>query len=131
MSTIDSISINYKVKSNSKISELLFTNIKNAVLGKKYILSVVFIGPTEMQKLNLLYRNKDYPTDILSFPISDSEGEIFICTQKANQKSKEYGRDKINFLYFLFIHGLVHLKGFDHGDRMDKEEEKFRRKFRI
>lgn len=127
-----SLTITYKAKSNSfKIDELLFGNMKNAVLGKKYELSVVFVGPKEIQKLNLIYRNKDYPTDILSFPVSKSVGEIFICKQKADQKSKEYGREKINFLYFLFIHGLVHLKGFEHGSRMDKEEEKFRRKFKI
>lgn len=131
MVRIDTFSINYKTKSNSKISELLFVNMKDAVLGKKYTLSVVFVGPKEMQKLNAIYRDKDYATDILSFPLSDTEGEIFICKQKADQKSKEYGREKTNFLYFLFIHGLVHLKGFDHGDRMEKEEEKFRRKFLI
>ncbi|MDB5204611.1 MAG: hypothetical protein JWP09_639 [Candidatus Taylorbacteria bacterium] len=126
------ITITYKSKSNSfKIDELLFGNIKSAALGKKYELSVVFIGPKEMQKINLTYRNKDYATDILSFPLSETSGEIFICRQKADQKSKEYDREKLNFLYFLFIHGLVHLKGFEHGSRMDKEEEKFRKKFKI
>ena len=126
-----SVSVLYKTKSKQTIDELLFVNLKNAVLGKKYNLSVVFIGPKEMQKLNKIYRDKDYATDIQSFPISETEGEIFICKTKADQKSKEYGREKINFIFFLFIHGLVHLKGFDHGDRMDKEEEKFRKKFKI
>ncbi|MES2409407.1 MAG: rRNA maturation RNase YbeY [Patescibacteria group bacterium] len=125
-------SITYKTKSKSlKIDETLFKKMKDAVLGKKYELSVVFIGPKEMQKINLSYRNKDYATDILSFPLSDTSGEIFICKQKADQKSKEYDREKNNFLYFLFIHGLVHLKGFEHGSRMDTEEEKFRKKFGI
>ncbi|MES2224270.1 MAG: rRNA maturation RNase YbeY [Patescibacteria group bacterium] len=125
-------SITYKTKSKSlKIDETLFKKMKDAVLGKKYELSVVFIGPKEMQKINLSYRNKDYATDILSFPLSETSGEIFICKQKADQKSKEYDREKNNFLYFLFIHGLVHLKGFEHGSRMDIEEEKFRKKFGI
>jgi probable rRNA maturation factor len=127
----DKFSLIYKTKSNSSVDELLFVNLKNAVLGKKYDLSVVFIGPKEMQKLNKIYRDKDYATDILSFPISKTEGEIFICKQKSDQKSKEYDRTKENFLYFLFIHGLVHLKGFEHGSRMEREEEKFRKKFSI
>lgn len=124
-------SINYKTKSNSSVDELLFVNMKNSVLGKKYDLSVNFVGPKEIQKLNKEYRKKDYATDILSFPISKSIGEIFICKQKSDQKSKECSRSKENFIYFLFIHGLVHLKGFDHGSKMEKEEEKFRKKFKI
>lgn len=124
--------ITYKSKSNSfTLNELLFDNMKNTILGKKYELSVVFVGPKEIQKLNLIYRNKDYATDILSFPISKTTGEIFICRKIAEQKSKEYGREETNFLYFLFIHGLVHLKGFEHGSRMEREEEKFRKKFKI
>lgn len=125
------ITITYKTKSNSPIDELLFGNMKNSILGKKYELSVVFVGPKEIQKLNLIYRNKDYATDILSFPISKTAGEIFICKQKADQKSKEYGREKTNFLYFLFIHGLVHLKGFEHGSRMDTEEARVQKLFKI
>ncbi len=127
----DKFSLIYKTKSNSSVDELLFVNLKNAVLGKKYDLSVVFIGSKEMQKLNKIYRDKDYATDILSFPISKTEGEILICKQKADQKSKEYERSKDNFINFLFIHGLVHLKGFEHGSRMEREEEKFRKRFNI
>lgn len=109
----------------------LFCKIKEAVLGKKYELSVVFVGEAKIRKLNKEYRGKDYVTDILSFPVSETSGEIFICEKKSNQKSKLYNRDPKNFIYFLFIHGLVHLKGFDHGDIMEVEEQKFRKKFGI
>lgn len=126
-----SLSVIQKAKSNSSVDELLFAKIKDKILGKKYVLSVVFVGPQEMQNINKTYRHKDYVTDILSFPLQKNEGEIFICRSKANQKSKLYNRDKDNFLLFLFIHGLVHLKGFEHGSKMDKEEEKFRKIFHI
>jgi ssRNA-specific RNase YbeY (16S rRNA maturation enzyme) len=43
----------------------------------------------------------------------------------------EFDRTYENFLVFLFIHGLVHLKGYDHGDKMEKVEIKFRKKFNI
>ncbi len=128
---IPNITITHKSKSNSPVDELLFANIKNAVLGKKYELSIVFVGPTEIQRLNREYRGKDYVTDILSFPLTESAGEIYICRSKANQKSKEYERTPENFLLFLLVHGLLHLKGFDHSSKMDKEEEKFRKKFGI
>lgn len=114
-----------------QIDAALFHKMKDAVLGKKYSLSVIFVGEAKIKKLNNTYRKKDYATDILSFPIDKTEGEIYICKKKSDQKSKLYSRDPENFLYFLFIHGLVHLKGFDHGAIMEKEEAKFRKKFRI
>ncbi len=45
--------------------------------------------------------------------------------------AKEFERPYDNFLIFLFIHGCVHLKGYDHGAKMEKVEEKFRKKFKI
>ncbi len=111
--------------------EQKFAKIKDVVLGKGYDLSFAFINESEMQRLNRIYRGKNEPTDILSFPLSKTSGEIVICKKKAAQKAKLYGRKYENFLYFLFIHGLVHLKGMDHGAIMEKEEEKFRDKFGI
>ncbi|MFA6050752.1 MAG: rRNA maturation RNase YbeY [Candidatus Paceibacterota bacterium] len=124
-------SIRNTTKSEPPISGALFCKMKDAVLGKKYDLSVAFVGEAKIRALNNMYRKKDYVTDILSFPISETSGEIIICEKKANQKAKLYDRKSQNFLYFLFIHGLVHLKGFDHGAIMEKEEEKFRKKFGI
>jgi ssRNA-specific RNase YbeY (16S rRNA maturation enzyme) len=43
----------------------------------------------------------------------------------------EFGRTYDNFVSFLFVHGLVHLKGYDHGDKMEKMEIKFRKIFKI
>jgi probable rRNA maturation factor len=108
-----------------------FKKIKDVVLGKGYDLSFAFINESEMRRLNRIYRGKDEPTDILSFPLSQKSGEIVMCKKKAAQKAKLYGRKSENFLYFLFIHGLVHLKGMDHGAIIEKEEEKFRKKFGI
>lgn len=108
-----------------------FTKIKEAVLGKRYELSFAFVTKSEIKRLNLIYRNKNKPTDILSFSLSDSSGEIVICKEVARERSTLYKRKSQNFIYFLFIHGLLHLKGFDHGDIMEKEEIKFRKEFGI
>jgi len=105
--------------------------MKDAVLGKDYDLSVVFVGKTKIQSLNKTYRKMDSPTDILSFPLSEKSGEIYICLDVADKKSLEFERSPRNFLDFLFIHGLVHLLGHDHSDAMEKIEEKFRKKFNI
>jgi ssRNA-specific RNase YbeY (16S rRNA maturation enzyme) len=85
--------------------------IKNQVLGKKFDLSVVFASNAMMKKLNETYRKKKGATNVLSFPLSKTMGEIFI-NKKANRPD------------YLFIHSLLHLKGLEHGRRMDDEEKK-------
>ena len=113
------------------MSKKLFDQIKKAILGEKYELSLVFVTAKKIQSLNKIYRMINKPTDILSFPLSKTSGEIFICRTETRKMMKEFGRDYENFLAFLFIHGCVHLKGFDHGLKMEKVEKKFRKKFGI
>lgn len=108
-----------------------YLSIKNEVLGKDYDLAFSFVGPKRMQKLNLTYRNIDKPTDILSFPLSKNEGEIYICKSESRKEAKKFDRSYDNFLDFLFIHGCVHLKGHDHSATMESIEVEVRRKFKV
>ena len=126
-----SFSISKTISKNPPIGGLLFKRMKEKVLGKSYTLSVVFVGEKRSRTLNRSYRNIDKPTDILSFEIDKNEGEIFINLECANRKAKLHKRDKKNYLSFLFIHGLLHLKGFDHSSRMESEEKKYRKLFKI
>jgi len=114
-----------------KLPRLPLLPIKEQVLGKTYSLSLVFIGKRRMQNLNRTYRHIDKPTDILSFPLSDTVGEIYICAEMADKKALLHGRTSRNYLLFLFLHGLVHLSGYDHGDAMEKKEKKIRKMFNI
>lgn len=100
---------------------LPFDEIKNEILGEKYELSLVFCGNSLSRRLNHTYRDKDYATNVLSFPISKNSGEIFINLRKL--KGFSVGN--------LFIHGLYHLKGLDHGATMERAEEKVRRLYKI
>ena len=111
--------------------ERLFKDMKKAILGKDYDLSFAFISAEKIKKLNKIYRNINKPTDILSFPLSKKEGEMYICLSEARKESKKFDRKYENFLHFLFIHGLVHLKGYEHGSTMENIEEKFRKKFGV
>jgi probable rRNA maturation factor len=84
-------------------------------------LSLALIGNTEMQKLNGKYRGKDYPTDVLSFPIDETLpaahrvlGDVVISVQMARQQAKERGRTTDEEMVTLLIHGIVHLLGYDH-----------------
>ncbi len=118
-------------KTKGKLPSLPFEVMKDEVLGKDYELSLVFVTEAESHKINLAYRQKDKPTNILSFPLEKNAGEIFICPEYAKKEAPDFEREYENYLAFLFIHGLVHLKGFDHGSRMENEEQKFRNKFGI
>lgn len=126
-------------KTRGKIPSLPFALYKNKILGEKYDLSVVFVDEKKIHSLNKLYRKINSSTDILSFPLNNGStsspqencGEIFICQKIAKIKAKEFGREYKNFLAFLFIHGLVHLLGFDHGKKMEAVEEKYRKFFKI
>jgi probable rRNA maturation factor len=117
-------------KSKSPVSELLFTKIKDSILGKKYELSLVFIGDKRAITLNKKYRNKTYNPNVLSFPVDESSGEIFI---NLRQLKKEVAKFEMNFTEltkFMFIHGCLHLKGYEHGEEMEKMEQKYLKKFK-
>jgi probable rRNA maturation factor len=120
-----------KNTTKGKHPSLPFLLMKNKILGKDYELSLVFIGSKRSRALNSAYRQKDKAADILSFPLSKSEGEIFIDLGAAKKRAAVFEEKYRNFIGFLFIHGLLHLKGFDHGSTMEHEEKKFRTLFRI
>ena len=127
-----SFSITNKTKGSLKIFKgLPFAQMKEAILGKEYELSLVIVTSKEMAKLNLVYRNKVGSTDILSFPIDKDSGEIFISLKESKSEAKKFDRIFENFLQFLFIHGCTHLKGMTHGSRMEREERKYRKIFNV
>ncbi|HAS84798.1 MAG TPA: rRNA maturation RNase YbeY [Candidatus Yonathbacteria bacterium] len=114
-----------------KLPRLPFAKIAEAVLGKEYDCSLVIVGSKESQELNRTYREKDYPTNILSFPLDKNEGEIFLDLKKARADAVNFDRSYTNFIGFLFIHALLHLKGLDHGVKMENAEKKVRVVFKI
>jgi len=114
-----------------RLPSLPFSLYKNKILGNKYELDLIFVNDKKIRALNKTFRKKDSATDILSFPIDKNLGQIFICEKIAKKKAKEFDREYNNFLSFLFIHGAVHLLGYDHGKKMERLEAKYRRIFKI
>ncbi|MDD5152663.1 MAG: rRNA maturation RNase YbeY [Candidatus Pacebacteria bacterium] len=124
-----SISITNTTK--GKLPRLPFAKIAEAVLGKEYDCSLVIVSPRKSRSLNNFYREKDKPTNILSFPLDKNQGEIFLDLETCKKDAPNFDRSYSNFIGFLFIHGLFHLKGLDHGAKMEKQEQKIRRLFKI
>jgi probable rRNA maturation factor len=108
-----------------------YETIKNTILGKSYLLSLSFVGETRAQNFNIQYRKKDYIPNVLSFPLDETTGEIIICPAVAKKQAKDFNLSVDGYMAYLFIHGCVHLKGHDHGDTMDKLEQKYVRQFKI
>ncbi|MAQ77437.1 rRNA maturation RNase YbeY [Candidatus Campbellbacteria bacterium] len=124
---------NFTIQRRTKgtIPNVPFLELKNALLGKKYELSLVFPTLKESIELHTAWKNKSNPVNILSFPLDDNEGEIFITLSKARSEARKYGRTYHNHLIFLFIHGCLHLKGMVHGDKMEEAEKFWCSKFFI
>jgi probable rRNA maturation factor len=118
-------------ETTSELPKLPFQAIKEASLGKKYSLNLIITTSKQIEKLNTIYRDKEYPTDILSFPISDNEGEIYISLAETKKEAVKFERTFENFLAFLFIHGCVHLKGYDHSSTMEDIEVDLRKQFKV
>ncbi|TYP78005.1 rRNA maturation RNase YbeY [Paenibacillus methanolicus] len=111
--------------------------------------SLTFVTDEEIHSLNREYRNIDRPTDVLSFAIqevTDEEldivyevesedeevplegmlGDIIISVERAAAQAEEYGHSLERELGFLFVHGFLHLIGYDHQD--DENEAVMTRK---
>ena len=112
------------IRKNGLLPAIPYQEIKEKLLGKKYSLTVIFCTPKESQEHNKTYRDKDYPTNILSFPLSENEGEIYISLSTARRDAKKFEMSYNKFLHLLMVHGILHLKGHDHGSTMEELEQK-------
>ena len=107
----------------------MFEKIKNDILGKKYELSIALVSEKKSREINKKYRKKDKPTNILSFSLTKNSGEIILCPTVIKKEIKKFNRTFPEFMGFLVIHGMLHLKGFEHSSTMEKQEEKYDQKY--
>ncbi len=100
-------------------------------------LSVTFVTNDRIQEINREYRDKDMPTDVISFAMEElGEGEtplsftgmprilgdIIISLAKAKEQAEDYGHSFIRELGFLSVHGFLHLLGYDHEIEADEQK---------
>ena len=101
-----------------------------------YEIDVSLVDEETIHRINREYRNVDRVTDVISFAFNDDEsdlgrilgeevpkmlGEIFVCVPRALEQAKEIGNTPERELRFLFVHGLLHLLGYDHMKKSDEE----------
>lgn len=107
-----------------------FESIKDDVLGKDYQLSLSLVGEKLARTVNRQSRKKDYVPNVLSFPLHRKAGEIYLTPAVSKREARSFEHTEREHLTFLYIHGLLHLKGYDHGRKMEKLEDYYLQKYR-
>ncbi|MDR4888984.1 rRNA maturation RNase YbeY [Fredinandcohnia sp. QZ13] len=117
------------------VRELLFLTAEKEGVKEGTEVSITFVDNDRIQEINREYRDKDQPTDVISFAMEEmGEGEIAIIGEdipkllgdiiisipRAREQAEDYGHSFARELGFLAVHGFLHLLGYDH---MTKEDE--------
>ncbi len=117
--------------------DLTAINSISKSLTKKDI-ELIITDNKEIKEINKLHRNIDSDTDVLSFPYEDMPmsplGSIVISYSHVKSKAQELKHKESDELALLFIHGLLHLLGYDHeidDGEMRKKESKLIQKFNL
>lgn len=121
--------------------DTIFDAVKQevGVDNKHLIVNLSIVSQEEIHDLNKKFREVDRPTDVLSFPLLEGDfsnennifdvdpqtnelclGDIYICDEIVAMQAKEYGHSYKREFAYLFVHGLLHLFGFDHMNDEDK-----------
>ena len=123
----------YTDEMNCCLSYEFFTLVAESVFNEldmssnEYEISLLITDDETIRKYNKEYRNKDRATDVLSFPMEDDIilGDVAISFETAKRQSEEAEINIDREVAFLFIHGLLHLLGYDHETSQEDEEEMF------
>lgn len=134
---------NLSSETNKLLEEIYQALIEKEGLGQEAEVSLLLTNNEEIQELNRDYRNLDQATDVLSFPIYEREeieallkdqegpelillGDIIISMERAGEQAHEYGHSLKREVAYLFVHGLLHLLGYDHLEEDEKKEMRTR-----
>jgi probable rRNA maturation factor len=107
--------------------------------GLKGFVNVLVTSSAEMKSLNRRFRDKDKPTDVLSFPAEPAvrkefAGEVAISAEIAIRNARELGHSAADEVKILVLHGILHLRGYDHecdNGQMARREKLLRAKLHL
>ncbi len=111
--------------------EIIEATLKHLKIEDDVELSCVIVDDKRIHEMNREYRHIDRATDVISFALEDSDqfyvegmprslGDIFISIDHAILQAKEYNHSLKREMNFLFLHGLLHLLGYDHMEEKDE-----------
>ena len=123
------------IESNFPVSEDLIERAANAALSHhasgespEAELTIVLTDDTRLRELNRDYLGMDAPTDVLSFPASETDpetgahylGDILVSVARARAQAEAAGHPLESELQLLVVHGVLHLLGYDHAQAEEK-----------
>lgn len=124
-----------------RAADIPYAAIAAHVLGKRYELSLTLCGDALARRMYLEHRKPrikgepdrgtSYASNVLSFPYGPESGEIFLNVRKAEREARALGTSVKKRTALLLVHGLLHLKGLDHGDTMEGLERDTLRRFSL
>jgi len=114
-------------RTNLTVDTSLLQSISDTLTKKE--IELIITTNSEIKNINAEYRNINKTTDVLSFPYEAMPmaplGSIVISEDFVKEKAKDFGHTELDELTLLFIHGLLHLLGYDHeidgGEMREKE----------
>lgn len=125
-------------KEEKLIKKVIETVLKEEKIIRDLEIYVTLTNNNQIHKINLEQRNVDRPTDVLSFPMFEREevhllkekneeepdilGDIIISIEKVKEQAEEYGHSFERELAYLTTHGMLHLLGYDHMIKEEKEQ---------
>ena len=119
-------STTHKIPSLKKIKDAVLVVLEQKKIKVDVILGIDIVGKTEIKKLNLKFRKKDTPTDVLSFPIYEVTpkvadhpillGDIVICYDEMSKNAKLYNTTEEAEFLKLISHSTLHLLGYHHKE---------------
>jgi len=129
------LDLQYAEKSEEPPSRDEFQQWVNLALikDKPVQIGIRIVNEAESQSLNSQYRDKDKPTNILSFPVELPEdvskeldvlmlGDLVICSPVVENEARQQGKESKSHWAHMVIHGMLHLQGYDHISESDAEE---------
>ncbi|AVN17111.1 rRNA maturation RNase YbeY [Acinetobacter pittii] len=118
----------------AQLKKIIETTLRHAGYKEDCEIGVACVDLDESQQLNLQYREKDKPTNVLSFPSDIPEevlpmldalplGDLVICIPVVLQEALEQKKTAQNHFAHLLVHGVLHLLGYDHETSDEDAEE--------
>jgi probable rRNA maturation factor len=119
-----------EIEEMPEMASVATTAAEKALSGQVGDLSIVFCDNPYIQQMNREYRAIDHPTDVLSFPSDELDpesncryfGDILISYPQAVSQAEEAGNSIQSEISMLVIHGVLHLRGYDHSTPDEKKE---------
>jgi probable rRNA maturation factor len=128
-----------KIRVDRRSVRLAMSKIMKDLNCSDMLISLLFVDDNEITEINRRYLNRDYPTNVLAFPLAAGEfgninpnilGDIVISVDTAYKDACESGIELNDELAFLMIHGVLHLLNYDHENASHRKTQQMKKKER-